>query len=86
MAPMEFQQLVDSQITDKAIKEEIEKLLERKKAGDELKEGARIPILNDFIEAKIEKYNKVVQDIGKIDLPNTYLLDDLFKKTIAEVW
>ena len=86
MAPMEFQKLLDSGIADANVKMEIQNLLSRKMAGEELKEEPRIQILNDFIEQKIEFYNEFVKSIEKNLPADTKKLDDLFKQTIHEVW
>ena len=86
MAPMEFQKLVDSQVTDQNVKTEIQNLLERKIAGEELNEEAKIEILNKFIEQKIAYYTEYLKKVGKIETPETTRLNDLFKQTIIEVW
>lgn len=84
--PMEFQDLVDSQITDEKLKTEIAELTKRKIAGEELKEEPKIEILNEFLERKIEFYKNYVEQIERGEKPNTELLDELFKETIFEVW
>ena len=84
--PMEFQDLVDSQIADEKLKTEIAELLKRKMAGEELKEEPKIEILNDFLERKIEFYKTFVEQIEPNEKPPTELLDALFKETIFEVW
>lgn len=84
--PIEFQDLVDSQVKDKKIKTEITELLKRKIAGEELKEEPKIEILNEFLERKIEFYKSYVEKIERSDKPRTELLDKLFKETIFEVW
>ena len=84
--PMEFQDLVDSEVKDEKVKYEITELLKRKMAGEELKEEPKIEILNEFLERKIEFYKDYVEQIEPIDKPQTELLDALFKKTIFEVW
>jgi predicted nucleotidyltransferase len=84
--PMEFQDLVDSQIADENLKNEISGLLKRKMAGEELKEEPKIEILNDFLEGKIEFYKKFVEEVEPNEKPPTGLLDALFKETIFEVW
>ncbi len=86
MAPVEFQKLLDSQVEDQNIKTEIQKLLTRKKAGEELNEEPKIQILNDFLETKIQFYNDYVKSLGKYDQPDTVRLDQLFKETIYEAW
>lgn len=84
--PMEFQDLVDSEITDGSLKAEIASLLKRKMAGEELKEEPKIEILNEFLEKKIEFYKNYVEQIEPNEKPPTELLDKLFKETIDEVW
>ena len=84
--PMEFRDLVDSQVKDEKVKTEINELLKRKMAGEELKEEAKIGILNEFLESKMEFYIKFADEIEPNEKPPTELLDALFKKTIFEVW
>jgi len=84
--PMEFQDLVDSEVKDEKVKFEITELLKRKMAGEELKEEPKIEILNEFLESKIEFYKSYVEQIEPNDKPQTELLDKLFKETIFEVW
>ena len=84
--PMEFEKLLDSQVADEKIRQEIDGLLKRKIAGDELKEEQKIEILNDFLEEKIEFYGEFVNRIEPSEKPDTCLLDALFKETIFEVW
>ena len=83
---MEFQDLVDSEVKDEKVKFEITELLKRKMAGEELKEEPKIEILNEFLERKIEFYKNYVEQIEPNEKPPTELLDELFKKTIFEVW
>lgn len=86
MAPMEFQKLLETQVTDEKVKDEIHRLLYRKIAGEELNEEPQIKILNDFLSEKITYYNDFVKSLGRIQHPETKLLDELFKQTIYEVW
>lgn len=86
MAPMEFHKLLDSQITDQSVKAEIQNLLKRKMAGEELNEEPKIQILNDFLEQKIEFYNNYIKSLGQNVQPNTTRLDELFKQTMYEAW
>ena len=84
--PMEFQDLVNSQVQDEKVKFEIAELLKRKMVGEELKEEPKIEILNEFLERKIEFYKNYVEQIESNDKPQTELLDELFKETIFKVW
>jgi hypothetical protein len=86
MAPMEFHDLLESQVTDPTVKKEIERLLVRKMAAKERTEDPRIELLNDFIEQKIQFYSDYLQAIPRVEQPDTQLLNELFQHTIEEVW
>jgi predicted nucleotidyltransferase len=86
MAPMEFNKLLNSQVTDQNVKLEIQNLLTRKMAGEELNEEPKIEILNDFLEQKIKFYNNYVKSLGQSNQPDAARLDELFKQTIHEAW
>jgi predicted nucleotidyltransferase len=86
MAPMEFNELLDSQVTDQDVKNEIQELLKRKIAAEELNEEPKIKILNEFLEERINYYNKYVKSLESTKQPDTTLLDDLFRQTIEESW
>lgn len=86
MIPMEFQELLESQVTNPNIRKEIENLLNRKIAGDELKEEPKIQILNTFLEEKINFYKEYVKQLEPTTQPETSKLNKLFKETVREVW
>ena len=86
MAPMEFSKLLNSQVTDQNLKIEIQNLLIRKMAGEELNEEPKIQILNDFLEQKIKFFRDYVNSLGKNNPPDTARLDELFKQTLYEAW
>ncbi|MGH9947098.1 MAG: nucleotidyltransferase domain-containing protein [Pyrinomonadaceae bacterium] len=84
--PMEFQKLVDAQVTNTQLKEEIERLLARKMAGEELREEEPIKLLNDFLAERIGVHSEHVGEIDTVDRPQTEMLDQLFRSTLKEVW
>jgi hypothetical protein len=86
MPPVEFEKLLDAEVTDARIRREIDELLKRKIAGDELKEEPRIEILNEFLGEKIKFYGQFVGAMAHSEKPGTALLDELFRETIFEVW
>lgn len=86
MAPMEFQRLLDNLEIVPEVKLAIENLLNQKLSGEELGEGPRIQLLNDFLEQKIGFYRNYVQGLEKHDPPNTDQLNALFKETLQEVF
>ena len=83
---MEFEKLVEAQVSDEKIRREIDALLKRKIAGDEMKEEPKIEALNDFLAQKIEFYSEYAEKIESSKKPETDLLDALFKETMFEVW
>lgn len=85
MAPTEFDKMLKL-VTDPVVMVEIQNLLTRKKAGEELNEEPMIQTLNNFLEQKIIFYKDFVKSMGKSKQPDTMLLDELFKSTINEVW
>jgi predicted nucleotidyltransferase len=86
MAPVEFQKLVDSQVTDPSVKTEIQNLMSRKISGEELNEEPKNIILSDFLERKIQFYNDYLKTIQQPKQPDTAKLNELFKHTINEAW
>jgi uncharacterized protein len=85
MAPMEFELLVDSQIKNKLLRKEIDKLLIRKKAGEELDIEPKIPIINDFLESKIEDIKTFLANYDFKIKPDTNKLDKIFRETLKEI-
>ena len=86
MAPMEFQTLVDTQISDPDVREPIMGLLARKIAGEELDEEPQIGILNEFLAAKLAFYAEYVRSAKPNPPPDTELLNVLFRETLDEAW
>lgn len=86
MVPMEFSELLHSQVTDNAVMLEIQNLLTRKMAGEELKEEPKIQLLNDFLDKKIKFYTNYVKSVESPLQPDRAKLDELFKQTIYEAW
>lgn len=84
--PMEFEKLVESQVSDSGLRQAIDNLLKRKIAGEELKEEPKIGVLNEFLADKISCFSNTVGEIDTIDKPQTETLDELFKNTLKEVW
>ena len=86
MAPMEFQKLVDTQVTDSKLKSEIEKLLIRKSNGEELSEEPRIQIINDFLGERIFYFDSLLKRFDPVQQPDTTKLNELFRRTLQEVF
>lgn len=84
--PMEFDRLVDGLVEDAVLRNEIDKLLVRKMAGEELREEPKIDVLNQFLAEKIDFYSEHVGEVDTVDRPQTEMLDDLLRATLKEVW
>ena len=68
------------------LKREIELLLKRKIAGDEMDLEPRIQLINDFLESEMIRLEAYVKTISiEIDNP-TEKLNVLFRNTLKEVW
>lgn len=80
IVPMEFGIMVDSLVTDPKLKDEIEKLIERKKQGEELKREPKIDVISRFIEQEIERLQS-----RKIDKRDEKPLVELLNKTFREM-
>ena len=59
IAPMRFQDLVDTIVTDPALREAIDQLLVIKRAAAELEYGLPMPIINAFIDAELSRLESV---------------------------
>jgi len=55
LAPIEFDRLVERMVPAGPVRDAIEDLIERKKRGEELDEGPKITILDEFIEKEITR-------------------------------
>jgi len=84
--PMEFEKLILADGMGQTVLAAIDDLLKRKKAGEELKEEPKIPVLNDFLWRKIEHHTKAFRDLNTIDKRQTEELNSLFRSTLNEVW
>ena len=56
VVPMEFDALVDATVDDTELREAIKTLVAKKRAGDELDDGPRIPAIADFIDAELARH------------------------------
>lgn len=86
MAPMEFDELLETQIPEGDVKTAVRHLLERKKSGEELKEEPRIHLLNGFLEERIAVNTSLVKLFGAGEPPATEPLNRLFREMLKEAW
>ncbi len=84
--PIDFHELVDTMVSDQHLKREIELLLQRKIAGDEMDLEPRIQRINDFLQSEMIRLEAYVKTISiEIEDP-TEKLNVLFRNTLKEVW
>lgn len=84
VVPTEFGVLVDRLIDDATLRGSISDLIAKKKQGQELDKGPRIPAISDFLENQIKRIsgdNAVAQP--PID---SAILDKLFVDLLTETW
>ena len=84
--PMEFAKLIEDAKLDKNLYNEIEKLLIRKKAGEELDLEPQLTIINEFLEKEINHFEDYVKNIQKNNSPDYEILNNLFIEMLREVW
>ncbi|KAF0241988.1 MAG: hypothetical protein FD167_3931, partial [bacterium] len=82
MPPMEFEKLLAGQQLNDRVVNEVQKLLERKRSGEELDEENRIEILNHFLEEKIKYFEDYAKKLGNRQHSQVDLLDGLFRDTL----
>jgi hypothetical protein len=86
MPPVEFDRLVDAVVPrGSELSAVIDDLLVRKKAGDEMDYEPRINPINEFLEARIEHYERMAAEM-QAGGGQDQQLDDLFRSVLKEVW
>lgn len=84
--PISFHELLEDIVTEGELKKEVLNLLERKLNGDELDIEPRIDVINTFVESEFERLEQFIQSLTVQQIDSTNLLDELFRKTLKEVW
>lgn len=84
--PIDFQELLNEIISVGPLKTEIQQLLQRKIAGDELNMEPRIETINEYLDKEIKHIEIYCKNLHvNVDDP-TQKLDALFRHTLQEVW
>lgn len=85
VAPMEFGKLVDRVVEEETLRREIARLLDRKRRGEELGRGPRVPVISDFIEGELARLEQA--RFGKKDgVVPMERLNDIFRLALHRVW
>jgi predicted nucleotidyltransferase len=85
MPPTEFADLYRDAGLSPSLVMEIDSLLVRKMAGDEMDMEPRIEVINDFLEQQIEHCSLDVDGMVTADVDET-VLDALFREMLGVVW
>ena len=85
MPPMEFAALVDDQLPSH-LKTLVHTLLERKRSGDELASGPRMPEINQFLDSEMTRLGDALAAIPRSPAPDLEGLDAVFRGSLVEVW
>lgn len=82
--PMAFEALVEAVVDNAALRQAIDALLARKRAGEELDEGPRLPAIHAFIERELERWDghRFTQPAPK---PPVEPLNALFRDALRRV-
>ena len=87
MPPIEFDVLVAELLANSdELRDGINKLLVRKKAGDELDYEPKLQGIHDFIEEKIAYFERVAGEQTNTNNSQDNHLDELFREALKEVW
>ncbi|MGB3478559.1 MAG: nucleotidyltransferase domain-containing protein [bacterium] len=84
--PMEFEVLVDHHISDSRLKEEIIKLLDRKRHGVELDKEPVIETINEYIAKKIQCYFEYTKDIHDRNKLNKDIMNQKFVEILDTIY
>jgi predicted nucleotidyltransferase len=85
IAPTDFNMAVEKVALSSELKEAIAKLLESKRIGNELDRGEKIPVISNFIESELARWEN--SEIPKsINTSHPSNLDEFFRQSINEVW
>lgn len=86
VAPVEFGKLLDAELPEGKVREEIERLLTKKRVGTEMDREPKIEAINLFLEKEIEYFTNAVSKLPKQHSPSTEALNILFRESLKEAW
>ncbi len=85
--PVLFSTLVEVLLPAGPLITAVHELLARKKAGAELDEGPRIPVISNYLEKEFARLAvDKMAELKKINQPKTEPLNRLFRELLEEVW
>ncbi|TLS52720.1 nucleotidyltransferase domain-containing protein [Paenibacillus antri] len=84
--PIRFQTLAEDLLPASPLKREVEQLLRRKLAGEEMGLENRLDAINAFVEAELERLLESASVYATTGEDPTPLLDDVFRKFLGAAW
>jgi hypothetical protein len=85
MPPMEFDVVAADQLPE-SLQEPVGELLARKRAGDELTSGPRIPAINAFLDERVAHFREVADSLPLGVKANWEVLDGVFRECLGQAW
>ena len=85
VVPLEFERLLHGVVRCPNLKKEILVLVERKKAGRELDQGPKVPVISDFIEAELARLETKTMAPAERKAGNDRL-NEVFRSALNTVW
>ena len=85
MAPTDFNVMLEALVLPAELKAAIAELLERKRAGNELDSGKRVPVISDFIQRELERWEHT-ESPAKAAPPQDAKLDAFFRESLRAAW
>lgn len=86
IVPTDFNVIVRELDLPAELKMAIQQLLESKKAGEELDQGPRLPLLSDFIESELARWENKEIPPRPFFPEQIEEVDRFFRQSLAEVW
>ncbi|HSI66816.1 MAG TPA: nucleotidyltransferase domain-containing protein [Planococcus sp. (in: firmicutes)] len=84
--PIEFQELLTDLIPEGTLRNDIELLLKRKKAGDELDKEPRIESINLFLKEEIVRLEAYCKTLTAKPKDSTKALNEFFRTTLERIF
>ncbi len=86
MPPMLFEELMDGVLEDTGLSEDIQHLLERKMAGDEMDLEPPITSIKQFIDFQLNRFTGIADELKPVRNKSANDLELLFRNSLNEVW
>ena len=83
--PMEFAKLAEQTVNEPELRRAIDELVMAKRAAVEMDKGPRIPIISDYIDREIARFENISANLPKQECSSD-ALNELFRSALTEVW